>query len=81
MMIAIGEDSGEEIIETKMIIVGEIITEIVGIEGIGTEVTEETTKGKEAEVLKNIEAKAVAEAMKKEENIETEVLQIQVIVD
>lgn len=79
MIVVVTEEGlGEEIIGTKMIIVGEIITEI---EEIGTEEKEETTKEKEAEVLKNIEAEAVAEAMKREESTETEVLQIQVTVD
>ncbi len=72
-MIAKEEDSEEEITEIKMIIVGEIIIEI--------EETEEISKEKEAEVLKNTEAEVVAEVMKKEENIEIKVLQIQVTVD
>lgn len=74
----IEEDSGEEIIETEMIIVGEIIIKIEEIEGI--EGIEETLKEKEAEALIDTEAKVVAEVTKKEEDIE-KALQIQVIVD
>ena len=84
MIEGIEVDLGEEIIETEMIIVGEIIIkieEIEGIEGIeGIEEIEETLKEKEAEALIDTEAKVVAEVTKKEEDIE-KALQIQVIVD
>lgn len=81
MIEGIEVDLGEEIIETEMIIVGEIIIKIEEIEGIeGIEEIEETLKEKEAEALIDTEAKVVAEVTKKEEDIE-KALQIQVIVD
>lgn len=81
MIEGIEVDLGEEIIETEMIIVGEIIIKIEEREGIeGIEEIEETLKEKEAEALIDTEAKVVAEVTKKEEDIE-KALQIQVIVD
>lgn len=73
----IGEDLRDlGTVGIEMIIVGKMIVEIVGIEEI-VEISEE----KEAEALKNTEVEVVAEAMKKEENTEIEVLPTPATVD